>query len=99
MPTPRQYATNADRQAAYRARCARRSSAHGPSTPGEPGSRRWAVLLSRARSLLEEVVTEMTTYEAARSEAWHESERGEQFLERLEQIEEGIKLLRELAEA
>jgi hypothetical protein len=86
MPSPRQYATNAARQAAYRARCA--PAAGPPAPPSQPGYRRWAVLLAHAQGVLSTVADEMTAYDAARSVAWHESERGEAFVEQLAAIEE-----------
>jgi hypothetical protein len=70
-----------------------------PLPPATPGSRRWTVLLNEARGLLEEIAEEMTTYEAARSDAWHDSERGEQFSERCQMVEEALDLLRSLSEA
>ncbi len=98
MPTPRQYATNADRQAAYRARLAAPSPLGSPPCAA-PGARRWRTLIGQARALLETVAGEMTHHEAARSEAWHDSERGERFAERQETLEEALALLSDLAEA
>ena len=97
MPTPRQYVTNADRQAAYRAR----GRAHVPSgsVPPIPGARRWAVLLQQAQHGLDHVAEEMAAYWEERSERWQASERGEGFTERLELLEELRERLRELAEA
>lgn len=82
MPRPRHYATNAARQAAYRAR----RQAGGPGDAGDgvplpPSSRRWTGLLGQAHGLLLTVTTEMATYAAAHSERWQESERGEAFQE------------------
>jgi hypothetical protein len=98
MPTPRKYATPAERQAAYRAR-RHVSTASLPLPPPVPGYRRWAVMLSQTQGMLEQVAEEMTTYWDERSEAWQVSERGDQFTERLEALEEILTLLRELAEA
>ena len=56
------------------------------------------MLLDEARGLLEKVAEEMTTYESARSDAWHDSERGEQFTERYGMVEEALDLLRLLSE-
>lgn len=99
MPIPRHYATNADRQAAYRARRAAHVVASMPAPPPVPGYRRWAALLTQARRLLEEVAAEMTVYEAERSEAWRNSERGEQFTDQLTAVEEILDLLRDQADA
>lgn len=70
MPTPRKYATSADRQAAYRAR-RNATAASLPRTSSIPGYRRWAVMLSQAQGLLEQVTEEMAVYRDERSEAWH----------------------------
>ena len=99
MPTPRKYATNAARQAAYRARSAMTPPPTGPQPPVTPGARRWTVLIGQARDVLETVAQEMRAYEAARSEAWHDSEHGEQFMERFEWLEEVRGVLDELLEA
>jgi hypothetical protein len=99
MPTPRKYATNAARQAAYRARGATPPPSIGPRPPILPGSRRWEGPLIQARAQLEAVAAEMTAYAAARSDAWQDSERGEQFTERCEMLDEALDLLRALLEA
>lgn len=97
MPTPRQYATSANRQAAYRAR---RRQAEAITTgrvfPVRPGYRRWAVLLAHIRSLLDTIMDEMTAYREERTEAWHDSERGELFREQEEALEEIRTLLNDL---
>ena len=98
MPTPRKYATNADRQAAYRARCAMRPPT-GLLAPAPPGTRRWTELVRQAHALLESVGEDMAAYAAARTDAWHDSERGDAFQERLALIEEAMSLLQEVAEA
>ena len=99
MPTPRTYPTNAARQAAYRTRKAVSSSPARPCPPARPGFRRWDELITMARLLLTDVAEEMAAYEAARSEAWSESARGEQFAERSEIIQEALSLLCDLPEA
>ena len=93
MPTPRKYATNAARQAAYRRRDTASPAASPPATPG---TRRWMALLGHARFLLATVTREMTTYGTERSNAWQESERGETFTERIETVEAILDLLEEL---
>lgn len=99
MPTPRQYATNADRQAAYRAR----ARALRASTPAFPtpriGPRHWDRVIAQAQGLLGQVAGEMATYEEERSETWQESERGERFMARVEALEEIIELLSDLSSA
>lgn len=97
MPTPRKYLTDAERQAAYRARHATTPSQ--PPVPPVPGYRRWTVLIRQAHGLLADVAEEMARYETARSDAWHDSERGERFQERCEGLHEALSLLDDLAEA
>jgi len=99
MATPRQYATGAERQAAYRAR---RAAVTGTKTlpipPPAPGYRRWAVILGQVQGQLEGVAEEMADYRDERSETWQNSERCERFTERLEALEELTELLRDLPE-
>lgn len=95
MPTPRQYASHADRQAAYRQRCAGKQLMPRPAPP-VPGYRRWDALLTHAESLLDRIADEMVAYADERSEAWQDSERGAWFSERLEAIEEMRALLHDL---
>ena len=96
MPTHRKHASNADRQAAYRARreLARETELRAkglpqiPRVPSIPGHRRWDVMVIQAHSLLESIAMEMDTYYEERSEEWQTSERGEQFDERKESVEQ-----------
>lgn len=98
MPTPRKYATNADRQAAYRTRCTAISSTEKPLPP-TPGYRRWAIMLSQVQGLLTAVTEEMTTYWEVRSTVWQDSERGEAFTERVEMLEALLDQVGELRDA
>jgi len=99
MTTPRQYATDAERQAAYRARRAAATEAKSlPIPPPAPGYRRWAVILEQVQGQLEVVAEEMADYRDERSDTWQNSERCERFTERLEALEEFIELLRDLPE-
>lgn len=95
MPTPRQYANQAERQAAYRRRQAEaRKAPPGPGLPvlppiaTRPGPARWGALTRQAARLLQVVEEEMDAYYEQRSEAWQDSERGESFRERLEAVQE-----------
>lgn len=95
MPTPRQYANPAERQAAYRARlaAARKQEQEAkelplPAVASLPGPARWQALRRQAALLLERAEEEMQAYYDQRSERWQESERGEAFLERLEALQE-----------
>jgi hypothetical protein len=101
MPTPKQYATSAERQRAYRQRQAQALHQHlkGKGLPASaslatlPSQARWRALHQQATTALHTLHTEMQDYYQARSEVWQESERGETFLERQEALE---SLLEEL---
>ena len=104
MPTPRRYASQAERQAAYRQRQAEARSkgqaAKGlpplPAIASLPGRARWQGLLGQAGQLLRTVEAEMQEYYDGRSERWQEGERGETFLERLQAIQEAQAALEDL---
>jgi hypothetical protein len=53
-----------------------------------PGTRRWKAALTLAHRLVEEVCEQMQDYSDQRSEAWQESERAQEFVARLEAIQE-----------
>lgn len=96
MAQERKYATPAERQAAYRKRCEatrhQQLSARGlPALPviaTLPGQARWTAALASAQALVVQVSTEMHGYYDERTETWQESERGTQFQERLDAIDE-----------
>jgi hypothetical protein len=104
MPTARRYADAAKRQAAYRRRQAeartRALTTRGvPALPGVatiPGHPRWEALTRQADLLLRTTLEEMQAYYDQRSESWQESERGAEFLERVQAIEEAQAALEEL---
>jgi hypothetical protein len=104
MAGVRRYASNAERQAAYRRRAAdqRRAELAGkglPALPGVaaiPGHVRWRALIEQAQLLLATVQAEMGEYYGDRSERWQESERGAGFQERLQRVEEAAQLVEEL---
>lgn len=95
MPTPRKYQTDAERQAAYRQRQAEarhvEQQAKGlpllPAVPTIPGTARWKALRDQAQALLETMLDEMQRYYDDRSEQWQESDRGEEFQERIDQVD------------
>jgi hypothetical protein len=95
MPIPRKYASNAERQSAYRARRSSETTIIGTAPP-TPGYRRWGIMIRQARTLFETITNEMAAYYEERSESWKDSERGENFTERLESIEEMVNLILEL---
>src|ERR1700679_4035122 len=96
MPQVRKYASHADRQAAYRHRCEqerlRALAGKGlppvPAIAAMPGWRRWRSALGLAAALVAMVRQEMEQYLADRSEAWQASERGDQFQERIDGLEQ-----------
>ena len=98
MPTPKKYASAAQRQAAYRQRLAAQSQTEtkAGATPAIPGYRRWKIMTGRCLSILEAVIGEMETYHDRRSENWRDSERGETFAEMMESIAEIAAALRDL---
>ena len=53
-------------------------------------------MAQQACTLLETITVEMDAYYEERSESWKDSERGENFTERLESIEEMVNLILEL---
>jgi hypothetical protein len=103
MSRPKQYSSDAERQAAYRERSKEKQAASVlaalPSAPGVANmaaKRRWQSLLESARSSLALLQGEMATYYDDRSEAWQGSERGENHQNDLDTIDQAISLLGEL---
>jgi hypothetical protein len=105
MPTPRRYASQAERQAAYRRRQAevrrKEQEAKGlpalPAVASIPGHARWQALLGQAELLLRTVQEEMQEYYDGRSESWQEAERGEVFRERLQAVQEAQATIEDLS--
>ena len=104
MPQPRKYHTNAARQEAYRARCeqARQiaQAAKGlPSLPpiaSLPGWPRWNASFTAAHALIADSLRQMQGYFADRSESWQQSERGEEYQERMASVEAALDAVAEL---
>ena len=103
MPQPRKYETPALRQAAYMRRVrvaqqallSQRGLPTGPAIPSMPGTARWEAAIRQSKDLIEMICDEMQDYYEDRSETWQESEKGEDFTEKMEEIQE----LREQLEA
>jgi hypothetical protein len=101
MPQPRQYASRAEQQAAYRkrreisdrARLAQKGLPALPSIPSMPGNARWSAMIAQAHLLLSEAVAEMQSYHDDRSEQWQESTKAEDLLAKLEQLQETMEQL------
>ncbi len=95
MPQPAKYPNAAARQAAYRARreqaireqAKQRGLPALPPLPTLPGTKRWSAALTMAYRLVEEVGEQMQTYFDDRSETWQDSERAQEFIDRLEGVE------------
>lgn len=104
MPQKRKYSSGAERQAAYRKRCAAKREAELqskglpplPPVPSIPGHRRWDLMIRQARFVVEQVKSEMESYYIGRSDDWNDSERGEAFAELMESVEEAASALREV---
>jgi hypothetical protein len=94
MPQPKVHSSHAERQAAYRRRCAaareRQLKEKGlpslPSISTIPGTNRWRQAIQSATDLLGSVVTEMEEYFDDRSEPWQDGDRGERFHECLDAV-------------
>jgi hypothetical protein len=95
MAQARIYESHAKRQAAYRLRSAQaiaiQLQAKGlpalPALSNVRGEARWNTLLAQAHWSLQTIASEMDDYSNDRSDSWQESERGEAFQERLEEIQ------------
>jgi len=99
MPQPKVYESHAQRQAAYRRRCqdARRQQLQAkglpvlPAISTMPGTVRWNQAMAHVCSLLALIEQEMQAYYDDQSEAWLESERADQFQERLEAVSQALQ--------
>jgi hypothetical protein len=95
MPQPKYHVSAAARQAAYRKRCdgtrrAELASKGLPSLPAIstiPGWPRWNASIEAARELVERTVEEMQEYFDDRSEVWQESERAEEYQEKIDSVQ------------
>jgi hypothetical protein len=95
MPTPRKYATDAQRYAAYRQRKKEarltEQQAKGlpllPAIPTMPGTKRWRAIEDLAIELLSTARNEMESYRDERSQSWQEGENGQAHQEWLDRIE------------
>ena len=76
MPTPKEYNTATQRQAAYRQRCRERAHAElGPglaAVPSTQGKRRWKAMSRQAVSILEKAASEMEAYYDRKPDKWQE---------------------------
>ena len=91
MAQSRKHATNAERQAAYRARLRNAPdsplalpASAGPSSM--PSTARWRKVLDQATRLLQTLSEEMQAYSDDRSEHWHAGASAEHFHESLDTV-------------
>jgi hypothetical protein len=102
MPQRRKYDTDAQRQAAYRHRAAQTTCGTllaypvAPSLATVPAYRRWRALVGAAERGIQTVVDELQSYFEERTEAWQESERGEDFSALIEAAEQALAMAEEL---
>jgi hypothetical protein len=95
MPTPRKYASNAEKHRAYRERqkAARLQELQAKGLPPlpliatMPGAARWTALQETARRALETMREEMQSYYDERSESWQESDKGEEMQRRIDALD------------
>lgn len=104
MPTPKQHADNAARQAAYRARLQKiiprpEPEAKPRTLPSKPGKVRWRALQVQAQAALETLRDELQEHFEERSEAWQEGERGEEWQARIDALESALEALAEADQA
>ena len=101
MPQPRKYETRAQQQAAYRKRravsdrelLARKGLPPLPAIPTMPGNARWRAMIEQAHMLLSEAIDEMQNYHDDRSEQWQDSDKAEDLLAKVEQLQETMSQL------
>ena len=91
MPRMRRYSTNAERQAAYRARQAEPASPplYLPALCAlstVPSTGRWKMAIDLAGRLLQTVSEEMQAYSDDRSERWHDGDSAQGFHENLDTV-------------
>jgi hypothetical protein len=104
MPQPKIHASNAARQAAFRARreqtrqkeLAAKGLPSLPSIPSLPGWARWNASFQAAHELISYSLSEMQDYFEDRSENWQESERGGSHQEKITSVEAVVDALSDL---
>lgn len=104
LPQLRKYKTRSEQQAAYRLRVKRsleelvslKNLPSLPAVPTIPGTHRWRAMLASAQLMLETVAQEMIDYYEDRSQQWQESEKGDDFLMKHENLQECISQLQNI---
>lgn len=98
------HSSPAERQKAYRERLEARRRAEQqqknlpalPAVSSIPGTPRWNALIESALKALETVRDEMQAYADERTERWKESEKADEFNERISQLEDAISQIEAL---
>lgn len=104
MPQPKEHASAAARQAAYRRRCesarkavlASKGLPQLPAISTIPGRPRWNASINTARDLVERTVEEMQEYFDERSEEWQEGEKASDFQDRIDEVQAMLDAMGEL---
>jgi len=101
MPMPKRFATNAERQRAYRMRQKHKPRPEPDAPPGAsiktmPSTARWRSLREQAVCALQTIQSEMQDYLDDRSEAWLESDRGVAFQEAADMVDEAASTVQGL---
>ncbi len=104
MPQPKRHASNAARQAAFRARreqarqveLAAKGLPSLPRIPTIPGWPRWNASFKAAHELIADTLSEMQDYFDDRSESWQESELGNDHQEKIASVETAVDALSDL---
>jgi hypothetical protein len=104
MPQQKRHPSNAARQAAFRARreqvrqaeLAAKGLPSLPAISSMPGWTRWNASFQAANALIVESLSEMQDYFDDRSESWQESDRGEEYQEKITCVEAVVDALSDL---
>jgi hypothetical protein len=96
LANPPRYRTNAERQAAYRRRhkatiddlTKTKGLPAMPAVDSMPGWSRWNKAVHQVQLLLDQIQNEMQDYYDCRSEPWQESDRAEEFQQKLNELGE-----------
>ena len=102
MPQPRKHDSHAKRQAAYRQRQAQALAEQLqqqhclpplPVIASIPGWPRWRQAMAAVERHMQSVEAEMQDYYDERSERWQESERAEEFEQKLDELRAALEIV------
>lgn len=105
MPTPRKYASHAQRQCAYTQRrnaaqlaaLALKDTPAAAVIPTMPSTARWRALAKQAHEILKALHSEMERYRDERSDQWQESEKADTFQEEIDRVAEALESVQGIA--